>query len=380
MSTVQPETAAVSRNVALDQLASLLQDQSTRKLDVIAGSGAIRAVDAHLVLDGTEPQLGPDGVSMTAGSYAVNEVATQGLADKLAIPAAYLRRLEVEHPALFDANVNGWLDRTDRRFLIRVLRNDAGGGMVRAVLSDRYSRIDNLDVLMAALDGIRRSGVAVEVDGCDLTERRMAVRVVAPQVQAMAPQLLADYRSPFDGRHGADVPVVWAGFVISNSETGCGAFTIAPRLVVQVCRNGMVLNASRMRRTHLGSRQEDDGVIAWSDETNTKTLELITARTTDAVAAYLDPTYVRRAVRELETVAGSPITDPDATVKLVGQKLRFTDEQQHCILTHFIKGADLSAGGIMHAITSVAQTLGDADAAYDMEAVAVQAMRIAASC
>ncbi|MEU7912281.1 hypothetical protein [Microbispora bryophytorum] len=32
---------------------------------------------------------------------------------------------------------------------------------------------------------------------------------------------------------------MFAGFVISNSETGCGAFTITPRLLVQVCRNGM---------------------------------------------------------------------------------------------------------------------------------------------
>jgi hypothetical protein len=33
----------------------------------------------------------------------------------------------------------------------------------------------------------------------------------------------------------------------------------------------------------------------------------------------------------------------------------------------------------MHAVTSVAQTLTDADAAYDLEAVGVQAMRIAAT-
>jgi hypothetical protein len=39
--------------------------------------------------------------------------------------------------------------------------------------------------------------------------------------------------------------VVFSGFVISNSETGCGAFTLTPRLVVQVCRNGMTI--TRMR-------------------------------------------------------------------------------------------------------------------------------------
>ncbi len=74
------------RNMPLDQLASLLQEQSTRTLDVIAGSGAIRSVGGNLVLDNTAPQLGPDGVTMTAGTYSINDIAQTGIADKLGIP------------------------------------------------------------------------------------------------------------------------------------------------------------------------------------------------------------------------------------------------------------------------------------------------------
>jgi hypothetical protein len=375
--TTTPES--VGRNVGLDQLAKLLHDQSTRKLDVIAATGAIRAIGGNLVLDGTEPLLGPDGVTMSTGSYNPNEVCNAGIADKLAIPSAYLRRLAADHVDLYDENVNGWLARTDRRFLIRVLRNDAGGGIARAFLSDRYSRIDNLDVLMAALDGVRQSGVDIQVDGCDLTERRMYLRIYSPQVSAIAPVLLGDYRSPFTGQRGADLPVVWGGFLISNSETGCGAFTISPRLMVQVCKNGLVLNANKVRRTHLGSRHDDDGVIEWSDDTNTKTLELITSRTKDAVAAYLNTDYVTRMIRDLEKTAGAPVDDPDTTIKTVAQRMRFTDDQQRDLLAHFIKGADLTAGGVMHAVTSLAQTLTDADAAHDMEAAGVTAMHLAAA-
>ena len=371
---------SATRNMDLDQLAGVLREQSARRLDVIAGAGAICAVGGQLVLDGTEPQLGPEGVTMTAGSYRINDVANTGLADKLGIPTAYLRRLRTDHTDLFDRNVNGWLERTDRRFLIRVLHDDDDtGGVVRAFLSDRYSRIDNADVLMAALDGIRLSGVAVTVDGCDLTDRRMHLRIYSPQVQAMAPHLLANYRSPFDGRRGADLPVVWGGFLISNSETGCGAFTIAPRLLVQVCRNGLVIEQSALRRTHLGARHAEDGVIAWSEETNAKTLDLITSRTRDAVTAYLDTDFVTRMLRELEADANRPITDPDTTIKLVAQRLRYSDDQQRSILAHFIAGADLSAGGVMHAVTSVAQTLPDGDAAHDLETSAVPAMRLAAT-
>ena len=63
--------------------------------------------------------------------------------------------------------------------------------MARAFLSDSYKVIDNLDALMATLDGIRQAGTEVVFDGLDLTERRLYARVVAPGVGAIAPALLS---------------------------------------------------------------------------------------------------------------------------------------------------------------------------------------------
>ena len=83
---------------------------------------------------------------------------------------------------------------------------------------------------MAVFDGIRASGQDVRIGSCDLTGRRMYVRVRCEAVQVLAPALLSDYRSPFTGARGADNPVVFAGFVVANSETGCGAATVTPRL------------------------------------------------------------------------------------------------------------------------------------------------------
>src|ERR1035438_1594089 len=286
-----------------------------------------------------------------------------------------------EHkPGLYDANVNGWLDGDGRRFLLRCLRPGSGDGTgaARAFLSDGYKIIDNLDVLLAALDGVRNAGVPVEVDGCDLTDRRMYVRVVCEQVRVLAPALLAGYRSPFTGASGAENPVVFAGFVITNSETGCGAFSLVPRLVVQVCRNGMTITRDAIRAVHLGERL-DEGIVTWSGNTRDKTLALITAKTTDAVGTFLNPSYLEHTVRELEKDAGHPVTDPQEAVRIVSQRLRFTDTQQADILTHFIRGGDVTAGGVMHAVTSVAQTLPDADTAHVMESLAVRALDIAAA-
>lgn len=378
-----PDTPVVpvrAAHATLNDLAALLRDQQARKIDIVAPAAAIRAHDARLLVDDSAPALNEDGVTMTAGAYTPTDVCDQGIADKLGIPAGYLRRLREQRPALYDANVNGWLDGDERNFLLRCLRPETGSGpgAVRAFLSDGYKIIDNLDVLMAALDGVRRSGLPVRVDRCDLTGRRIYVRVICEQVRTLAPALLAGYRSPFTGASGADNPVVFSGFLITNSETGCGAFTLVPRLVVQVCDNGLTITKDAMRAVHLGERH-DEGVISWSGDTQDKTLALITAKTTDAVTAFLDPGYTEHAIREIEKAAGRPVADPAETVRAVSQRLRFTEDQQAGILTHFIRGGDVTAGGVMHAVTSVAQTLTDADAAYDLESSALRALELAAA-
>ena len=99
-----------ARNATLEDLAALLRDQQARKVDIVAPAAAVRARGARLVVESAEPLLGPDGVTMTSGTYAPTEVCDQGIDDKLGIPGAYLRKLREQRPGLYDANVNGWLD------------------------------------------------------------------------------------------------------------------------------------------------------------------------------------------------------------------------------------------------------------------------------
>jgi hypothetical protein len=367
-----------TRNADLADLVQLLREQHAAKADIVAPATAICAEHAGLVIAGTDALLTDDGVTATAGTYTPTDVCDGGIADKLGIPAAYLRRLREQRPALYDTNVNGWLEHDTRRFLIRGLRGDNGGGIARAFLSDGYKIIDNLDVLLAALDGVRQAGIEVQIDGCDLTERRMYVRIVAEQVRALAPHLLNGYRSPFTGASGTDNPVVFAGFVISNSETGCGAFSLIPRLVVQVCRNGMTITRDALREVHLGGRL-DEGLIRWSGDTQDKNLALVQAKTRDAVATFLDTGYVTQALARIEEAAATPVTNPENAVRTVAARLRFTDDQAGDILRHFIQGGQCTVGGIMQAVTATAQTIADADAAHEMESQAMRALELAAT-
>jgi len=379
----QPTLAvAPHRNIGLNNLLTVLKDQKLRAIDALAGAGALQCDGGNLIIPKTNPVLSADGVTMTAGSYALTDIALGGVGQKLDIPVTYLRRMAHENVPLLDSNLNSWLARDDRRFLVRCLRHDTtgGDGTARAFLSDRYLPIDNLDVLLAALDGIRQSGVAVEVASCDLTERRMYARFVSPEIKVMAPQLLKNYRSPFDGRRGSDLPVISGGFLLKNSETGYGRYTLAPWLRIEVCTNGQTVERGTRSRTHIGARiTDEDGIVSPSPETIRRLLALITSQTVDSVRAFLDVEFVTRAVRDLERAAGVNVTKPDNTIKVVAQRLHYTQEQQDEILAHFIQGADLSAGGIMQAVTSVARSITDADQAYRMESTAGQALRLAAA-
>lgn len=376
-----------ARNASLQDIAAILQHQHGRKVDVVAPASAFQFVEGALHVQGIEPVLSEDGVTLSDGVYIPTVVFDEGLSAKLGIPLPYVRKMRAERPDLYDANANGWLHGLlrdgvpgdPRSFMLRLFKGEDGGyGVARAMLSDRFKVVDNLDVLMAMLDGVRRRGLHVEIEGADLSERRMSIRLVAPEITAMAPTLLERYRSPFTGQSGRDLPVIEAGLVASNSETGGGAFSIVPRFRVRVCNNGMTVTKDAIRNVHLGGRL-DEGVVRWTDETQKRNLDLIASKTADAVETFLDVEYMTRVIRGLEAQAGIPVTNAVETVKTVSKKLAFTEEQSAGILDHFIKGADATAGGVMQAVTSFAQTVQDPDVAMAMEEQGIRAMELAAS-
>jgi hypothetical protein len=381
MSTVDT-TQLVRRNATLPDLVALLRDQHAAKLDVVSPATGLRSTSGVWAIDGTGPaELSPDGVTTGPGRFVPTGACDAGIADKLGIPVAYLRRLRAEHLHLYDANINGWLEQQPgRQLLLRTLRPRTvdAEGIARAVLSERYRFVDNLDVLLAVLDGIRNAGADVQVGRCDLTERRMYVQISSRSVAARAATLLRGYVSPFTGARGADNPLVFAGFVLSNSETGHGSFSITPRLIAQVCSNGYTITRDAMREVHLGGRLPE-GVVRWSADTQQTAVDLIAKQAADAAATFLNGDYLTAALNSIEQQAGVPVRDVPARIKFVAAQLRFTEDQQATILDHFIGDADRTADGILQAVTSAAQVQADADVAYEMERVGLRAMTLAAA-
>lgn len=367
----------------LATLAKTLQDQRTRAVDVVASAKSLHSKDGLIVLSGLEPVLEEDGVTDVNGFYRPTDVGNEGIGLKLGIPNQYLRKMHEDFPELYDANVNGWLQRTDAKYLLRLLRTpgqERQDGILRALLSDRYRTIDNFDVLMATLAGIREAGLtgdSLRIEA-DLTERRMIVKVHSEAVALAAPELIGKYRSPFTGQSGMDNPLLFAGFMITNSEVGGGSFSITPRAVWEVCTNGMTITKDAMREIHLGVRL-NEGVVKPSARTIKRNLDLVTSQTSDAVKAFLSKDYLESKVEEVQEKMGVEITDAPKVITDVSAKLGFSKDDAADILGAFVKGGTMTAGGVMQAITAAAQSREDGDEALRWEAAALPALELAAS-
>jgi hypothetical protein len=411
VSTVHTEI----RNATIEDIVEILRGQHARKVDLVAPAKNFAAADGRLHVTGADWIVDEDGATDPNRAYLPTKVADEGIARIFGIPNGYFRRLRDTNTAAWDHSVNDWLehpDYADKKYLLRGLRADGDTpAVLRAVLSDSYGMIDHLDALFATLDGIAEAdqhskesggpGVQVEIERCDLSDGRLYVAFRSDQVTAMAPKLLEAYRSPFDGPNpirrvgqwdlrsglaaadreglgynGAE-PVLSAGFILTNSETGLGRYTLSPYLTARVCRNGLILREEGIARQHLGQKL-DEGLVPPSRRTQTKLLELITAQTSDAVAKFLDVEWLAATVRRLEQHAGVAVEDPEATVQVVVKRLGYSQDRQSAILAAFLRGGQPTAAGVANAVTAVAQTLGDPDEAYQMESDAVRAMEVAA--
>lgn len=414
--TVTVIATEAPRAADLATLVSLLQDQQTAKCDLIIPATKIRAEDGRIVVTDASPVMESDsngsplGVTDPNGTYDLTSTCDEGISQKLSIPLAYLRRMHEERPDLWDATVNGWLHgksedgevvypADERVFLLRTFIHPDGRRVARALLSDKYEIIDNLDILVATLAGVRDAGVNVEIQA-DLTDRKMYVRLVAPEVEVLAAKLLKGYRSPFaseeiqragrladayGGRGGynakdgsANTDVVNAGLVIKNSETGVGGWSITPRAEFKVCRNGLVVKADMLRGVHLGGRKTE-GIITWSEDTRSKELAVITAKTRDAVKQFLDPAYVEAQLAKIAEDMGVAVTGAEKHVAAVAKSMSFAPEVQAGVFDHFIAGGQLTSGGVMQAVTSFAQTVSDADLAAELEEMALEVLSTSAS-
>lgn len=371
-------------NLGLNALVERLQAQQLKKRDLVIPASCLRMENGNVVITNSNPQvtnafndlLSDTGITQiqTAANEIVltpNEIGYSQIAEKLKIPLGYFDRMRTGNVVLLDQNVNGWLAKDTRSFFVRTFVDaEERTGILRSFLSSTYRVIDNLDVLIAALNAVKESGVDLQIQTCSLTDSRMYVRMIAPTIYHEAEALVRNYVTPGNEDRTTDFRV-FSGIVISNSETGMGTYQVSPYGIVSACKNGMIWRGDAMRRTHLGAKMDDFTVVSWSKETKLRNMELILSQTRDAVKTFVSPEYLGAKIREIENKKIA-LTHPVAAVNNVCADLGYSEEKKGAILDYFLRSGDLSSFGITQAMTYYAHANAGADERFEMEYQAVE--------
>lgn len=360
------------RHADLTTLVETLTEQDARKWDHVVPPSKMRMQKGRLRIE--------TGTSAGNLDLVVNHHCSRQLANKLGIPFDYYERMRANHLDLLDANVNGWIEKEPKNRLVRAFTPNGDEGVARSILGDRYRIVDHLPTLIAGLEAIKEAGIRVEIQNADLTESRMIVRLFSPDVLARAPELLKAYSAarmipvPLSRTHqvrewDADKDVIAAGFELSNSETGEGALTLQPRLLVRWCYNGAIINVDALRRAHLGAKM-DSGDVRWSQSTHRKNHDLVVSQVKDAVTQFLSPDYLQEQVDRFREKGTRELDKPVAAVEQICKDVRITDEQTKSILDHFVRQGDPTPFGVMQAVTAQAKSADTGDDQRDLESLA----------
>lgn len=325
---------------SLNEVLVELQRQQTEKRDYISPSFSL--------------SLRPDGRTLSMGEqeFGTTELFHRQVASSLSIPAKYYDLMQREKPALLAENVNSWFGDREGNYMLRTMSSVA-----RALLSDRYRRIDNLEVAGAVLPLF--AGVpGMQVMSCEVTSQKLYLKVVDTRREIAC---VGDR--------------VQFGVVVSNSEVGLGAVSVQPLVYTLACTNGMIVNSLGERKTHVGRAAKglEDGWEVLSDEAAQAEDKAFLLRLRDVASAAFDEARQGMIVDRLEEAAGAKITGRVVeVVEMAGKDYGLSNLEQDGVLKYLIEGGDLSLYGLSNAVTRYSQDVESYDRATALEGVGWQ--------
>ena len=367
----------------LPEVLAELQQQNKMKRDYVAPARAFRLEDNGETFtlsrnDGTQEK------------FDTTDLFHRQIGSTLEIPAKYYDQMRKRKPELLARNVNAWFEDREQNYMIRAMRYEEYTGatgaiadvrtsdgrtisdispqnpsVARALLSDRYRRIDNMEIATDVLP-LFAGQADMEIVSSAVTESRLFIKVVNHKLEQEV--------KPGD--------VVQAGVVISNSEVGLGAVSVQPLIYRLVCSNGLIVSDFGERRTHIGRAVEaaDEKYNIYSDETREAEDKVLLLKLRDATRAALEEARFAQIVNKLRDSTEAKITGhvPDV-VELTSKAYGLNQGEQESILDYLIAGGDLSLYGLSNAVTRASQDVESYDRATTLENIGWQVITMSPS-
>lgn len=338
----------------LDALMGRIIDLDQRKYDLIGDTRVMNA-DAS---DGNL-RIAVDANGSGVNTFDVNDYMRGQIATDLGIPKRYFDRMLTDAPALLTRNVDHWLHNEPNRRMLRGFKGD-DGLTGRAWLSDRYRRLDYIEVARQLLPEFGNLGTEVRFHQAAVTDTRLYIRAVLPRIE---------------GQVKVGETVQW-GVQISNSEVGAGTLAIHGFLLVLACTNGMTVDTV-LKQRHVGRRIEDDGVLSDEALQADDTAFWLAAR--DMLRAAVSETRFEAVIEKLREAANSDtIARPLRATEVLQQQMSLTDDEREAVLTHLVTGGDLSLWGALNAVTATAKQAESFERQAELEAAGWQMANMSA--
>lgn len=325
----------------LQDLAAEIQRRAEVKRDFIAPMQV-----THMGLSEGKPVLTIEN-KQAITTLGVNDLAHSQLAEYLAMPAPYYKRMMADAPELLATNVNRWLaDKPKDRRMIRTL-----DGTARAFLSDRYRPLENEDLAEAVLPVIGELGLLVL--SCEITDKRLYIKAIDGNITRDVPtgRRMGDASNAF-------FDTVSPAITIGNSEVGFGALYVETGVYTKVCTN-LAMIGTNMRKYHVGGRvnASDEVYALLSDRTRKASDRAIWMQVRDLVKSAFDAAQFAATCQKLGNAAKDQITAPDVTevIERVGRKFALNEGERKGVLARLIEGGDLTRYGLHAAVTRHSQ-------------------------
>lgn len=338
----------MKQGVTLDALVQEVAYTKAHSEDLLADTRKLAMFDGErLALVGRKEEIG------------IRDYAHGQIAEFVGMPLPFYRRLKDSYADALDYTVNRILHTEPKTRLVRTIDGEA-----RAFLSDRYRVRDNYDLIQAVVptlnDVLGHESLRANVVSCGITETRLFLTVVFPMFE--------DELRPGDPDSRVKI-----GVRISNSEVGAGRTKVETILWTLVCLNGQTTTET-LRANHVGRKnevEEGDDFTVYSDATLKLDDRAFFAKVTDSVRAAGTEARFEKIVRQMRALAtGEPVeTAPAEAIKVIGQSLSLTQEEQESVLTHLIDGGDRTPWGYVSAVTRAAQDVESYDRSMEMEAL-----------
>lgn len=303
--------------------------------------------DAHGTMATLEGRKGESG---ELERFPVTDLAHGQIATFTEIPKAYYDRMRAEQHGLLDTSVHTWLDSLGgKRRMVRTL-----DGRLRAVLSDRFRRIDNYDLGNVILPILAELGA--EFRHLAITEEKMFIKAIFPQMRGEVRPGLGD--------------VVQLGVTIENSEVGRGSVSVLPMSLRLVCMNGATHNKYGVKRNHVGSQITggEEAYELFSTEAMEADDKALMLKVRDVVKATASQVLLDNILGDMrDSMAVDLATAPALAVAELGRTKGLTEGTQTTILEHLLAGGTMTQWGLVNAITRSAQDAEDYQSANDLE-------------